>query len=69
MVRAFLARPDRGTYVGHSERLPRHKGDGFWLGEFVMAAKDTKYFFHDPARPNVTLPGRPWMAMRVMRLG
>ena len=160
MVRAFWHGLIGGTYVGHSECLPRQKGDGFWLGEggelrgesaprlaflktimeagpapgiepidkwweqhlggvpgqyylryfgdqaptewpvdlprdeikggerfrvdlidtwnmtiepvpgeFVMAAKDSKYFFHDPARANVTLPGRPWMAIRVTRLG
>lgn len=28
-------------------------------GEFVMQKRaDTKYFFHDPARPTITLPGR-----------
>jgi hypothetical protein len=37
-------------------------------GEFVMAAKETKYFFHDPARPTVSLPGHPWMAVRVTRV-
>jgi hypothetical protein len=37
-------------------------------GEFVMAAKGTKYFFHDPQRPTVALPGRPWMAVRMTRL-
>lgn len=159
MVRGFWHGLIGGTYVGHSECLPRHKGDGFWLGEggelrgesaprlaflrsimeagptpgvepidkwweqhlggvagqyylryfgdaaptewaldlprdeitggerfrvdvidtwnmtiealpgeFVMAAKETKYFFHDPARPTVALPGRPWMAVRVTRL-
>lgn len=159
MVRGFWHALIGGTYVGHSECLPRSKGDGFWLGEggelrgesaprlaflkrvmeagpkpgiepidkwweqhlggvagqyylryfgddapsewavdlprdeieggerfrvdlidtwnmtvepvpgeFVMAAKETKYFFHDPQRPTVALPGRPWMAVRVARL-
>jgi hypothetical protein len=36
-------------------------------GAFTMAKKDT-YFFHDPARPSVPLPGRPWMAVRMLRL-
>jgi hypothetical protein len=35
-------------------------------GEFVMAKRDD-YFFHDPKRPAVTLPGRPWMAVRLVR--
>lgn len=160
MVRGFWHGLIGGTYVGHSECLPRTKNDGFWLGEggelrgesaprlaflksimeagptpgiepidkwweqhlggvagqyylryfgdeapvewavdlprdeikggerfrvdlidtwnmtiepvageFVMAAKETKYFFHDPARPTLALPGRPWMAVRVMRVG
>ncbi|WP_395650636.1 DUF5605 domain-containing protein [Brevundimonas sp.] len=34
----------------------------------TLAKKDgTKYFFHDPARPTVTLPGRSWMAIRLER--
>lgn len=36
-------------------------------GAFVMAKKDA-YYLHDPARPTVALPGRPWMAVRVVRL-
>lgn len=36
-------------------------------GAFVMAKKDA-YFLHDPNRPTVTLPGRPWMAVRVRRV-
>lgn len=36
-------------------------------GAFVMAKKDA-YSLHDPARPTVALPGRPWMAVRVVRL-
>ena len=36
-------------------------------GVFAMARKD-RYFFHDPARPTVSLPGRPWMAVRVRRV-
>jgi hypothetical protein len=36
-------------------------------GPFVMARRDD-YFFHDPQRPTVTLPGRPWIAVRVVRL-
>ncbi|RZJ01507.1 MAG: DUF5060 domain-containing protein [Brevundimonas sp.] len=36
-------------------------------GVFTMAQK-TRYFFHDPARPTVRLPGRPWMAVRVTRI-
>lgn len=34
---------------------------------FTMARKNT-YFFHDPERPTVTLPGRQWMAVRVRRV-
>ena len=37
-------------------------------GVFTLAATDTKYFFADPARPTVALPGRPWMAVRVTRV-
>lgn len=38
-------------------------------GEFVMEKReDTKYFFRDPARPTIPLPGRKWMAVRVTRL-
>jgi hypothetical protein len=36
-------------------------------GAFVMGKKDA-YFLHDPNRPTVALPGRPWMAVRVTRL-
>jgi hypothetical protein len=36
-------------------------------GAFVMQKKDA-YFLHDPDRPTVALPGRPWMAVRVTRL-
>ncbi len=37
-------------------------------GEFTMAKKNT-YFFHDPSRPTIALPGRQWMAVRVRRAG
>jgi hypothetical protein len=36
-------------------------------GVFVMAKKDA-YFLQDPDRPTVTLPGQPWMAVRVTRI-
>lgn len=36
-------------------------------GVFTMARKNA-YFFHDPERPTVSLPGRPWMAVRVRRV-
>lgn len=36
-------------------------------GAFTMRRKNA-YFFHDPARPVVDLPGRPAMAIRVVRL-
>ena len=36
-------------------------------GVFIMARKN-RYFFHDPARPTVSLPGRQWMAVRVRRV-
>jgi hypothetical protein len=36
-------------------------------GDFVMAKKDA-YYLHDPNRPTVALPGRPWMAVRVTRV-
>ena len=36
-------------------------------GVFTMAKKDT-YFVHDPARPTLALPGRPWMAVRIIRV-
>ncbi len=36
-------------------------------GEFVMTKKDA-YYLHDPERPTVALPGRPWMAVRVVRV-
>jgi hypothetical protein len=35
-------------------------------GAFVMAKKDA-YSLHDPKRPTVALPGRPWIAVRVTR--
>jgi len=159
MVRAFWHGLIGGTYVGHSECLPREKGDGFWLGEggelrgestprlaflksimeagpkpgvdpidkwweqrlggvagryylryfgdeaptgwavniprdeitggerfradvidtwnmtidplpgvFSLDGKTTKYFFHDPARPTLALPGRKGMAVRLTRV-
>ncbi|NQE63048.1 DUF5060 domain-containing protein [Caulobacter sp. RHG1] len=34
---------------------------------YVMAKRDA-YFFHDPQQPVVSLPGRPWMAVRLVRL-
>lgn len=38
-------------------------------GEFTMQKRDdTKYFFRDPARPTLTLPGRQWMAVRLTRV-
>lgn len=36
-------------------------------GVFTMARKNN-YFFHDPERPVVSLPGRQWMAVRVRRV-
>jgi hypothetical protein len=36
-------------------------------GAFEMAKRDA-YYFHDPKRPVLTLPGRPWMAVRLVRL-
>ncbi|CAN5426141.1 DUF5605 domain-containing protein [soil metagenome] len=36
-------------------------------GVFEMAQRDA-YYFHDPKRPVATLPGRPWMAVRLVRL-
>lgn len=36
-------------------------------GEFVLAKKDA-YYLHDPNRPTVALPGRPWMAVRIVRI-
>lgn len=36
-------------------------------GEFSMAPIGS-YDFHDPARPAIALPGKPWMAVRVRRL-
>ncbi|MFT3997039.1 MAG: DUF5605 domain-containing protein [Asticcacaulis sp.] len=35
-------------------------------GHFTMAKKDA-YNFHDPTRPVVALPGKPWMAVRLIR--
>lgn len=37
-------------------------------GVFTLAQKATKYFFHDPARPTLALPGRKWMAVRLTRV-
>jgi hypothetical protein len=34
---------------------------------YVMAKRDA-YYFHDPLQPVVRLPGRPWMAVRLVRL-
>ncbi|KAK0331315.1 hypothetical protein LTR94_029438 [Friedmanniomyces endolithicus] len=36
-------------------------------GIFTLAQADTKYFFRDPDRPTLALPGRPWMAVRLER--
>lgn len=36
-------------------------------GLFTMQKKDG-YDFHDPARPSVRLPGRPWIAVRMQRI-
>jgi len=36
-------------------------------GIFTMQKKDG-YDFHDPAQPAITLPGRPWMAIRIQRV-
>ena len=36
-------------------------------GAFVMA-KQNDYYLHDPSRPTIALPGRPWIAVRVRRL-
>jgi len=36
-------------------------------GVFTLQKKDG-YDFHDPARPVIALPGRPWMAVRVVRI-
>ncbi|WP_347304614.1 DUF5060 domain-containing protein (plasmid) [Croceibacterium sp. TMG7-5b_MA50] len=36
-------------------------------GTFDMAVKDA-YNYHDPARPTIALPGRPWMAVRLVRV-
>ena len=36
-------------------------------GIFTMQKKDG-YDFHDPARPVIDLPGKPWMAVRVTRV-
>ena len=35
-------------------------------GTFTMAKLDA-YNFSDPKRPSIELPGRPWMAVRVVR--
>ena len=29
---------------------------------------DNGYFLHDPAQPTLSLPGRPWMAVRLTRV-
>jgi hypothetical protein len=36
-------------------------------GEFAMASRDA-YYFHDPKRPTIALPAKPWMAVRVVRI-
>ncbi|MFT4076630.1 MAG: DUF5605 domain-containing protein [Asticcacaulis sp.] len=36
-------------------------------GVFTMQKKDG-YDFHDPARPTITLPGKPWLAVRIQRV-
>ena len=36
-------------------------------GEFSMSPVGA-YDFHDPERPTIPLPGRPWMAVRMRRL-
>jgi hypothetical protein len=36
-------------------------------GVFTMQKKDS-YDFHDPARPSIALPGKPWMAVRITRV-
>lgn len=36
-------------------------------GDFVMGKKDG-YVVHDPNRPTVALPGRPWIAVRVTKV-
>jgi hypothetical protein len=36
-------------------------------GAFAMARKDA-YVLHDPERPTIALPGRPWMAVRLVRV-
>ncbi|ESQ84012.1 hypothetical protein AEAC466_09715 [Asticcacaulis sp. AC466] len=36
-------------------------------GAFTLAKKDA-YDFNDPARPVITLPGKPWMAVRLVRV-
>lgn len=36
-------------------------------GTFTMASKDN-YNFHDPARPFLSLPGKPWQAVRLVRI-
>jgi len=38
-------------------------------GLLTMQPKaDNGYFLHDPAQPTLSLPGRPWMAVRLTRL-
>ena len=36
-------------------------------GVFTLKQKDG-YSFHDPARPSISLPGKPWMAVRIQRV-
>src|SRR3546814_4265566 len=36
-------------------------------GQFAMARLDD-YDVHDPARPTIALPGKPWIAVRVRRV-
>lgn len=36
-------------------------------GVFEMKPRDA-YFFHDPGRPSIALPGRPYIAVRAVRL-
>ncbi|CAN5334401.1 DUF5605 domain-containing protein [soil metagenome] len=38
-------------------------------GVIILSQKaGTRYFFNDPERPTLTLPGRPWMAVRLTRV-
>ncbi len=36
-------------------------------GAFAMAVKDD-YSFHDPYRPTIILPGKPWIAVRIVKV-